>query len=989
MRGNKEYDFQQHIIEKLTAAGYEYRKNTYDQTFAVDRDCLKRFLESTQKDGLKKLQKRHPDVMETVIRAANDEMLKRGKNYVLKHGICIDGIGIKLMYAKPASNMNEKMVENYKRNIFSVMEEVWVSQTERMDLVLFLNGIAIVTMELKYTPSGQNYRFAINQYKNARNKNTKIFDVMTGAVVNFAMDENEVYMSTYINGKDTVFLPFNQGTGTGINAEAGNPACKNEFPVHYMYDYIMLPDTVLNLIANYIYVDNNSLLIFPRFHQIDCVEKLIEAVKKNRTKKDYLIQHSAGSGKTNEISWLAYRLASLHVYDGARAVAVFDKIIIMTDRRTVDRQLQQAIMGREHCEGFVKALGRGCTSADLKEALASNAKIIITTIQKFPYIADEIGYMKSKSFGVIIDEAHSSTSGEDLKAVKKALNLGVDVEDMEDAVTENMKQTGRQANVAMFAFTATPKPKTLETFGVQTPDGKFAAFHTYSMKQACSEGYILDVFQAYIEYQTYYRVRKVVNSDPVCNKRDTKRDITKMVSLDDTNIDQRLNIIIDNFMSRVKCQLDGHGKAMILCASREEAVKMKRKLDKKLKKRGIDVKALVAFSGSVVIDGEEYTEAKMNGFPESKTAAKFDTDEYGILVVADKYQTGFDQPKLCGMYIMKSLNGVNAVQTLSRLNRPCRPYVKKPVIIDFKNTCSDMIDAFAPFYTTTTLAEPASLDDLLKINSELTASGVLIAEEVDKASRMILKNEKTSSDRVYISSAFAGLTKRIEAAGSSAGIIKNRIKNFLKIYVGVSMNTEMKDVELHKRYVFLNAYKSVMGAEEREFNDNHADEMLVIDDVNQVGGKETTREILANGNDVNGTGSGTGGETVEQDDFLSNIIEELNNKIGLKLDSKALIPYIKNIKEQLIADEQLKNAAKQNEECDFATVYYNKIELIFVEELKNLYGIGDSSEVEGLSKKEKEDRIEFARAMMDIKMRKRIFGMYLDEVHHRMKGEEQ
>lgn len=285
MRGNKEHDFQQHIIEKLMAAGYEYRKNTYDQTFAVDRDCLKRFLESTQKDELKKLQKRHPDVMETVIRAANDEMLKRGKNYVLKHGVCIDGISIKLMYAKPASNMNEKMVENYKSNIFSVMEEVWVSQTERVDLVLFLNGITIVTMELKYTPSGQNYRFAINQYKNARNKNTKIFDVMTGAVVNFAMDENEAYMSTYINGKDTVFLPFNHGTGTGIDAEAGNPACKNEFPVHYMYDYIMLPDTVLNLIANYIYVDNNGLMIFPRFHQIDCVEKLIEAVKKSRTKK--------------------------------------------------------------------------------------------------------------------------------------------------------------------------------------------------------------------------------------------------------------------------------------------------------------------------------------------------------------------------------------------------------------------------------------------------------------------------------------------------------------------------------------------------------------------------------------------------------------------------------------------------------------------------------------------------------------------------------
>lgn len=340
---------------------------------------------------------------------------------------------------------------------------------------------------------------------------------------------------------------------------------------------------------------------------------------------------------------------------------------------------------------------------------------------------------------------------------------------------------------------------------------------------------------------------------------------------------------------------------------------------------------------------------------------------------------------------MKSLNGVNAVQTLSRLNRPCRPYVKKLVIIDFKNICSDMIDAFAPFYTTTTLAEPASLDDLLKINGELTASGVLIAEEVDKASRMILKNEKTSSDRVYISGAFTGLTKRIEAAGNAAGIIRNRIKKFLKIYVGVSMNTEMKDVGLHKRYVFLNAYKSVMGAEEREFNDNHTDEMLVIDDVNQVGGRETTREVLADGEDVNGTGTGTGGETVEQDDFLSNIIEELNNKIGLKLDSRMLIPYIKSIKKRLMDDERLKNAAEKNSENDFATVYYGKIMDIFVQELKNLYGVGgvgNGAEVEELSQKEREDRIEFARAMMDAEMRRRVFGMYLDEVHEEMGGKE-
>lgn len=998
MKGNKEKDFQNHIINALKDGGYKYIKesekenglvHSYDRDFAVDRADIELFVKTTQKKTWKRLKDKYADPVDVIVKTANAEMLKKNKVSVLKHGIDISGVHVCLMYAKPVSNMNSVIMDKYKCNIFSVMDEVWVSSSERVDLVLFLNGFSLFTFELKYTVSGQSYRHAVNQYKQDRSKNTKIFDSKTGAVVHFAMDENEVYMTTYIDGRNTVFLPFNQGCGTGIDAGAGNPPCMTDFPVHYMYDYILLKDNVLDLISNFVYFDKKKKKnIFPRYHQFDCITKLIEAVKKNVTKEDYLIQHSAGSGKTNEIAWLTYRLASLHITaeDEDKKFTVFDKVIVITDRVTIDRQLQAAIMEMEHCSGFVTAIGKGCTSADLKDALCSNTKIIITTIQKFPYIADEIKGMKDKRFAVVIDEAHSSTSGDDMAAVKKALSIDADAQDIIAAETQ---RTGRQPNVAMFAFTATPKAKTIQMFGTAKENGKKEAFHTYSMKQAVEEGYIVDVFGHYVEYTTYYRLNKTIDNDPTLNKMAAKKAIAKAISLNPENINQKLEIIVDNFIEKVMRQLNGNGKAMVLCASREEAVEVKKAIDKKLLKKNGATKALVAFSGMVKIDGVEYTETGMNGFSENKTAAAFDTNEYGIMVVADKYQTGFDQPKLCGMYIMKPLKEVNAVQTLSRLNRPCPPYEKEPVIIDFVNSCEDIRSAFKPFYTTTVLSEDITAEDLKKADEDITTAGILISEEVDKACQLILKDNKTNADAAYIAYALNEVSRKLDKLGDSKKVIESSIRCFVRAYSFLSLATEMDNEDLYKKYIFLKEYKKVIDS--RSVDSDKLDEIInaiKASDFSQKKEKETKKEILSGGEEVTADGFGAVKDTVNKEALLSDIIDEINSKMGLKLDGDILVPYIKEIKERAAASEELSKYAGSNGEGDFSSPFYRLIKKILIDEIMVLNGIGgEKNRTASMTEKEKSERKVFATEMVKNSEEIRtVFGMFLDEVYRGLKS---
>lgn len=482
-------------------------------------------------------------------------------------------------------------------------------------------------------------------------------------LVNFAMDLEEVYMTTKLDGQATFFLPFNMGNGHGVTAGAGNPAFKDKYSVSYMWEDILTKDTILDLISKFIFVEvkekvdeetgkvkRSENLIFPRYHQLDVIRKILADVRENGTAQNYLIQHSAGSGKTNSIAWLAHRLTSLH---DAHNKIIFDNVVIVTDRVVVDRQLQKAIMGMEHKAGLIRVMDDKCVSADLAIALNGNTKIIATTIQKFPYIVDSVANLKNKRFAVIIDEAHSSTAGKDMAAITMTLGSGEDTEaDVEDMISSEIKRNGKQANVSMFAFTATPKPTTIQLFGHQNTKGQKEAFHVYSMKQAIEEGFILDVLQNYTEYSTFYQINKEIEDDPRCKTNDAKRQIARFIELHDTNIAQRVEVIVEHFRTTVMQELGGQAKAMVITASRQSAVKYRQAFEDYIAKKGYEgIHALVAFSGKVKLpdDELEYTESSLNGFPEDRLTKEFDTDKYQVLLVANKYQTGFDQPKLCAM----------------------------------------------------------------------------------------------------------------------------------------------------------------------------------------------------------------------------------------------------------------------------------------------------------------------------------------------------
>ena len=661
-----EKQYQKFILNYLKDNnGYIIRKDdNFDRLFAMDKELLFKFLNDTQPEEMATLSKMYKQDLEaTIVNVLNMEATKKRSSLVdvLKHGIDVSNVHLDLVYSKPATTFNKELNEKYEKNIFSVAEEIWASDKERVDVVIFLNGIAIMTFELKCNMAGQSYEDAIYQYRMDRNPKSRLFLFKAGALVNFAMDLEQVYMTTKLEGESTFFLPFNMGNGEGVNAGAGNPLFDDKYSVSYMWEDVLTKDSILELISKFIFIETKEKVdeatgkkkikesvIFPRYHQRDVLHKILDDVYDNGTAQNYLIQHSAGSGKTNSIAWLSYRLSSLH---DANNKIIFDNIIIVTDRVVVDRQLQAAVMGMEHKSGLIKVMNDSCNSADLALALKGNTKIIATTIQKFPYIVNEVSNLKDKKFAVIIDEAHSSTSGKDMAAVTMTLGAGeASIEECsaEDIIVDEIARHGKQSNVSMFAFTATPKPTTLQLFGRVNTKGQREAFHIYSMKQAIEEGFILDVLQNYTTYKTYYQINKAIKDDPKCKTNSAKRQIARFVELHDTNISQRVEVIVEHFRTTVMNELGGTAKAMVITASREAAVKYRQAFEDYVTRKGYDnIHALVAFSGKVTTkDGQEFSETGMNGFSEDKLPAQFDSDDYKVLLVANKYQTGFAQPKL-------------------------------------------------------------------------------------------------------------------------------------------------------------------------------------------------------------------------------------------------------------------------------------------------------------------------------------------------------
>ena len=976
-----EKDYQKYLLERLSQDnGYIIRDSKkFDRYFAVDREMLFQFLNTTQPDTMDYLRKIYKnDLEDTVVSFINSEVTKtRGSLIeVLKHGVEISNRQLDLMYTKPATSFNPELTKKYSQNIFSAMEEVWASDKERVDVVIFLNGLAIISFELKCNTSGQSYQDAIYQFRTERNPKSRLFLFKAGCLVNFAMDLEQVYMTTRLAGNATFFLPFNMGNGEGINAGAGNPTFEDKFSVSYMWEDILTKDTVLNLISKFIFVEvkekvdeetgkvkRTENLIFPRYHQLDVIRETLASVQENGTTLNYLIQHSAGSGKTNSIAWLAHRLTSLHDHNNK---IIFDNVIIVTDRVVVDRQLQKAIMGMEHKAGLIRVMDDKCNSADLAIALNGNTKIIATTIQKFPYIVDSVKGLKGKRFAVIIDEAHSSTAGKDMAAVTMSLGSGeIQEADVEDMITDEIKRNGKQENVAMFAFTATPKPTTILQFGKLNTKGQREAFHIYSMKQAIEEGFILDVLQNYTEYSTFYQINKEIEEDPRCKTNAAKRQIARFVELHETNISQRVEVIVEHFRTSVMHELGGQAKAMVITASRQGTVKYRKAFEDYITKKGYDgIHALVAFSGKVTLpdDETEYTEASINGFPEDRLTKEFDTDAYQVLLVANKYQTGFDQPKLCAMYILKKLNGVNAVQTLSRLNRICPPYDKKTFVLDFVNSYEDIKSAFARYYTTTLLANSVTPSAIYDLEARIDAYALFNPADIEAANDLLYAEKITAKEKQRLTFFLQKSKKLLEHYSPDAqNEAVSIMRSFVRYYEFLLQVSSFEDRELHKKYNFISYLLAYINIKHPGGGFNLDGKIKASQFIQKKGDEHVKPDLVANPV-VNLPTAEHFGLTEDKEQRLSEIIDEINSRTGKSYDNDVVVKAMLQIRDILMKSDKLRTSAKNNTQKDFEFSYFDDI---------------DDALIEGLS----QNQDFFSLLLSNDEMKREVLGIFAEEIY--------
>ena len=885
------YDFQQWILKDLIQYnGYIQRaQSAYNQRLAMDIDILWEFLMSTQEATVEKLLKRFD--RETILNLINQEIIKGGLLFALKDGVYIENKKLRLMYRRPATDFNEKASHQYNLNRLTVMEEVVYKDQERIDLVIFLNGLALFAIELKLNSSGQSVQDAIKQLKGRDVKN-RLFRFNAGVLVSFAVDWMEVYMTTQLKGSDTYFLPFNKGKGEGIDQGAGNPQNNQGPETEYLWRDLLKKESILQLIERFIFLTPDKKdIIFPRYQQRRAVNRILEDMRVNHTDRNYLIQHSAGSGKTNTIAWLAHSLVSLHDEENQNIV---DTVLVVTDRIVVDRQLQDAIRSIEHQPGVIKVMDDKATSSDLADALAGNTKIVATTIHKFAQINKSnwmsAGVTAEKKFAILIDEAHSSTTGSYMSAVSQVLTE-TDIENgtmdepqevsVGDAIEQEIARTGKQDNISIIAFTATPKATTLQLFGSTRPDGSKVPFDLYSMKQAIEEGFILDVLNNYTTYKTYYKLNKAVEEDPELKTTVAKRKIAKFVELSDENIHQKVEIIMDHFITHdIMADLGGHGKAMIVTSGREAAVKYQQAFKKYLKEHHItSIGAAVAFSGRLSLDGAEFSESSMNGFSEDKLKSKFDTDDYQVLIVANKYQTGFDQPKLLAMYVDKKLRDVAAVQTLSRLNRIVKGYHKKTFILDFKNTYEDINRAFAPYYRETILTETITPSDVFDLDAKIESYGIVDNDDVHAYNQFLYQEKRSSRDKQKMLALLSNGYARVQRFDEKEQVnIRKVIRGFLRLYTFLIQATAYQNELLHERYNYLQGLVKMIDVRLGGNDFTIADKIVVDYMKHKQTGFYTVAELEGNYS-VTLNKPNLSNVSEEQEKKLSEIIEEINEQL--------------------------------------------------------------------------------------------------------------
>ncbi len=801
--------------EGIVAGGYQKRTSAdYDNVLCLISEDVFHFIYATQPREWERFKTQYQgDINEAksrFLQRLSTEVRQHGTLDVLRRGIKANGCHFSLAYYKPATKLNPELEKLYQGNVFSVIRQLHYStkNNNSVDLAIFLNGLPIFTAELKNDFKAQTVEEAIRQYRE-RDIKEPLF-AYGRCLAHFAVDPQYVYMTTQLQGEKTRFLPFNRG----YNGGAGNPPNWKSFATSYLWECIWAREVVLDLVNRFIQeVEEEDdkgrktgvkYLVFPRYHQLETVRRLIADARIHHAGQRYLIQHSAGSGKSNTIAWTAHQLSNLHDEHDNR---IFDSIIVITDRRVLDRQLQRTIRQFEQTRGIVENIDKN--AGQLKDALEDGKTIIVTTLQKFPVIVDEISTMPGKRFAVLIDEAHSSQSGESTSLMKKALNAlsleeaeqeeSVEEEDFEDRVVHEMKLRGRIPNASFFAFTATPKAKTLELFGQKREDGKFEPFSLYTMRQAIEEGFILDILQNYTTYRAYWKLLKRVEEDPHYDRHKAAILLKAFVELHEQTIARKAAIIAEHFHSQVAWRINGRAKAMIVTASRLHAVRYCQAVKRYLEEKGYPYGVLVAFSGKVIDGGFTYEESRMNSMSESKTAEAFKKDEYRILIVANKFQTGFDQPLLHTMYVDKKLGGVNAVQTLSRLNR-IHPGKEDTMVLDFANEAEHIQQSFQPYYEKTLLSQETDPNLLYDSQRELSEFNFYAEEDVEKFAT-IYYDPKATQDRLH--AALTPIVERYEEAEEQEQAdFRKALNNYIRLYAFLSQIITFVDTELEKLYHF-------------------------------------------------------------------------------------------------------------------------------------------------------------------------------------------
>jgi len=796
----------------------------FDPELALIPKDLFSYIENSQPDLWNLLAAQHGgDRERALLDTLGKHLDMKGTLDVLRHGFKFFGKKIEVATFKPAHSLNPEVLTRYEMNRLTVTRQVKfaVGEDKSIDMLLSLNGLPIATVELKNELTAQNVEHAIAQYRN-RDPRHRLFHFKKRALVHFAVDPDLVFMTTKLAGKDTVFLPFNKGNDGG----SGNPINPGGYRTAYLWEEVWQRDSLLDILGRFAHVFTEEkqvagklvtreVLIFPRFHQLDAVRNLDAASREEGAGHNYLVQHSAGSGKSNSIAWLAHRLSTLHDQKDEK---VFDSVVVITDRRVLDRQLQDTIYQFEHKVGVVARIDENSTQ--LADALASGVPIIITTLQKFPFVTEKIGALPNRSYAVIVDEAHSSQTGEGARQLKEVLGAktldeaekeeGQFEEDTsEDRLIRVMESRGPQRNLSFFAFTATPKAKTLELFGRKGPDGKPVPFHLYSMQQAIEEMFILDVLKSYTTYKTFYRLAKAIEDDPQVSKKQATRQLARFISFHPHNIAQKTEVMVEHFRTSVKHRIGGRAKAMVVTSSRLHAVRYMQAFQKYIAEKGYtDIGVLVAFSGTVQdpdIESMTYTEVGMNkGIKEAELPSRFDTDDFKILLAANKFQVGFDQPLLHTMYVDKRLSGVQAVQTLSRLNRRA-PGKEDTFVLDFVNDAEEIQRSFQPYFRQTIIGETADPHRLYELQHELEAAQVFSSAEVDGFCEAFYtpKSKQTASEQARMYGYLDPGVDRFRALEEEAQEeFRSALKAFVNLYAYLSQIMPFGDVDLEKLYTF-------------------------------------------------------------------------------------------------------------------------------------------------------------------------------------------